>query len=310
MTNQIRYFYNYKKLLFLLILSLLVIIPHQCATAMNLNIDRYSQSVKMHNKVIQPLTMNFVANSPWKLVVCPLDSNFRNIDNSMNSLPLSRLEISQLNGIPLLRMESGKEYEIQKSQNSGNISLNFILNIALFDSDYPGAYLSDLKFTLINTLDNSIIGEDIYNLRFLQDSIAKIEFQTNNLTLQLNKDKILKKNSSQNLSTPFGIYVSSNKNWKLYLKGPETNNEKTLKYLFKVLPSTDSLVECIPSLEYRPVKQEKVLIAKGKATINPMTNNLEKKIVNIDYMVRGPEDKYIPSGSSTDEFEYILESED
>lgn len=193
MFKRIRNLFDYKKLLLLLIFIFATTVNPQCSIAMNLNIDKYAQSVKTHNKVIQPLTMNFVANGPWKLVVSSLDSNFRNIDNSTNSIPLSRLEIAQLNGIPLFKMEPGREYEIQNSQNSGNISLNFILNIALFDSDYPGAYLSDLKFTLINTLDNSIIGEDIYNLRFLQDSIAKIEFQTNNLTLELSKDKILKK---------------------------------------------------------------------------------------------------------------------
>lgn len=180
------------------------------------------------------------------------------------------------------------------------------MNTISFDSDRPGNYAVALKFTLIN--QNSTITEGVYNFRFLKNEIASIEFPNRMVRLSLNKDKILQKSSSQTLPSPVGIYISSNKDWKLYIRRLPNSQDKELNYFVKVLGG-DQSINCNAIDEYIPLVDAPILLATGKATINEMMNCLDRKLINIDYMIKGPDNKFISAGTRTEEFEYRLETE-
>ena len=273
----------YKLLIFLLAL----IFSINNSFANNLQIQKFSTPIKIPNKISQPINVTFATDGNWKLFAEPLDNQIINIDNPNHTLPIARLEIAQLGGAPISHFDMGKSYEIKNGVSAGVQNLNLALNIINFDADYPGNYLTDIKFTLMN--NNSVVAEEVYTLRFTQEAIATIDFSNRNINLNLDKNKILQKNSSQNLLTPFSVYLSSNKNWKLYLRGPEGNQEKNMKYFVKTLNGGDNSIEYIQTNEYAQMNPNQILLAKGKSTINPITNTLDKKIINIDYLIKGPE---------------------
>lgn len=200
----------------------------------------------------------------------------------------------------------GRILEVRNGATLGSNNVNLALNVISFDSDRPGNYTTTVKFTLIN--QNSNVTEDIYNLRFIKNEIASIDFPNRVVKLTLNKDKILQKNSSQNLPSPVGLYVKSNKDWKLYIRKLPDNQNKELSYFIRVLGG-DQSISCNASNDYTLLTENPMLIASGKATINEMMNCLDRKLINIDYMVKGPEDKFISAGAKTEEFEYRLETE-
>ena len=274
----------------------------------NLQIQKFSTPIKIPNKISQPINVTFATDGNWKLFAEPLDPQIRNIDNPNYTLPITRLEVSQIGGAPISHFDMGKSYEIKNGISAGVENLNLALNVINYDADYPGSYVTDIKFTLMN--NDSVVSEEIYTLRFNQETISSIDFSNRNINLKLEKEKILQKNSSQNLLTPFGVYVASNKNWKLFLKGTPTDANKNLRYFVKTVNGSDGSVECLQSNEYIQMTPNQILLAKGKSTINQNTNSLDKKIVNIDYLVKGPEDNFIPAGTTTEQFEYILETED
>lgn len=297
-----------KTLYKLLIFFVAMFFSTNISFANNLQIQKFSTPMKIPNKISQQINVTFATDGNWKLYAEPLDNQIRNIDNPNYTLPITRLEIAQIGGTPISHFDMGKSYEIKNGLSAGVQNLNLALNVVNFDADYPGNYMTDIKFTLMN--NNAVVAEEVYTFRFAQEAIATLDFSNRNINLKLDKDKILKKNSSQNLTTPFNLYVSSNKNWKLYLRGPEISQEKNLKYFVKTLNGGDSSIEYIQANEYAPMNQNQILLAKGKSTINPITNTLDKKIVNIDYLVKGPEDRFIPAGTTTEQFEYRLETED
>lgn len=276
-----------------------------------LQVSKFSNPIKVMNKISQPINLSFISDGNWRVLVEPLDTQIRNLDNPNYTIPITRMELAEMNGMPISNFNVGRALEIKSGNYTGMSNLNLALNIIHSDADYPGNYVTDVKFTLMN--NNNIVGEDIYTLRFTQDEIASIDFSRRMLNLKMDKDKVLQKNSSQNLAYPFSLYIASNKNWKLYvrpLSSSNNNTDKKLKYFVKVLGSGDNTVTCNQTSEYFPLQQDiPVLIASGKATINQNTSSLDKKIINVDYMVRGPENTFIPAGSKTEEFEYRLETE-
>ena len=294
-----------KKILYIAMgLALTVYTP---ANAGTLQVTKYSQPITIMNKVSQPINLSFAADGNWKVLVEPLDSQIRNLDNPNYTLPINRLELAEMNGTPISNFNYGSVLEVKNGNTPGISNLNLSLNIIRSDADYPGNYVTDVKFTLLN--NNNLIAEDVYTLRFTQEDIASIDFSRRMMSLKLDKEKILQKNSSQNLQTPFGLYIASNRNWKLYVRNLSNNQDKSLKYFMKVLGGGDDTMCLNQASEYIPITDLPILIASGKSTINTMMNTLEKKIINIDYMVKGPEDTFIPAGSKTEEFEYRLETE-
>jgi hypothetical protein len=296
-----------KSSLKILIFFIVLVFSTNISFAYNLQIQRFSTPIKIPNKISQPINITFTTNGNWKLFAEPLDNQIRNIDNPNYTLPITRLELTQIGGMPLSHFDMGKSYEIKNGVSAGMQNINLALNVLNFDADYPGNYLTDIKFTLID--NDSMISEEIYTFRFEQEPIVSVDFSNRNINLKFEKDKILQKNSSQNLSYPFSVYISSNKDWKLFLRSNQSN-DKNLRYFVKTLNGGDNSIEYIQSNEYIAMNQNQILIAKGKSTINQNTNSLDKKIINIDYLVKGPEDRFIPSGSTTEQFEYILETED
>jgi hypothetical protein len=297
-----------KKLSKLLLLLSVIFISAQLADASNLQIEKISQPIKIPNKISQPITISFAANGHWRLLAEPLDSLIRNVNNPNFTLPVTRLEVAQMGGIPLAHLDTGRACEVLSGNDVGLKNLNLALNVINFDTDYPGSYISDIKFTVVN--DDSTVAEDIYTLRFNQDTIATIDFSNRNPFLQLSKENILKKNGTQSLETPFSVYICSNKDWKLYLKGVPTDTNKDIRYFFKVMGASDNTITTNQTAEFIPMQDNQIFVASGKSTINTATNTLDKKAININYQVKGPEDRFIPAGTKTEEFEYRLETED
>lgn len=281
----------------------------QTAThAATLRVEKFSMPVKLPNKVSQPINLMFSSEGSWKLLAEVMDSQIRNQDNPSYSIPVTRLELSHLGGTPISNFDSGKVIEIKSGDiNGAPNNLNLALNMINFDSDRPGNYVADVKFTLVD--QNNAIAEDIYSFRFMKDEICSIDFSNRVTRLSMEKDKILQKGSTQNLQCPLGLYVTSNKDWKLFVRRIPNSRDNTLNYFVKVLGG-DQSVNCNTTNEYLHMTETPLLLATGKSTINDAMNCLDKKLINIDYQVKGPEDRFMPAGSRSEEFEYSLETND
>ena len=277
------------------------------AQAGTLKIEKFTQPIKLTNKISQPINLSFATQGNWKLLVETLDSRIINQDNPNYSIPITRLELAELGGHPISNFDTGKTIEIKSGNMSGVNNINLALNAIIQDCDRPGNYVADVKFTLIG--ENATTAEDIYCFRFRQEEIASISFSNKTTNLLINKENLLQKNSSQNLSSPLGLYISSNKDWKLYIKKLPDSKDATLSYFVRVLGG-DQSVKCNATNEYIAMTDNSILLASGKSTINDVTSCLNKKLINIDYMIKGPENKFIPAGSCSEEFEYRLETED
>jgi len=294
-----------KQLLYILIFSLFNL--SLTAQAGSLKIERFSMPIKVGNKISQPINLSLSAEGNWRLLVEILDSQIRNQDNPSFSIPVTRLELAQLGGTPISNFDVGKIIEIKSGDINGASNLNLALNLISFDSDRPGNYTADIKFTLVS--QNNTLNEDVCSLRFMKDEIASIDFSNRVTNLAVDRDKTLEKASTQNLSIPLGLYISSNKNWKLYIRKLSGSKDTTISYFVKVLGG-DQAVNYNMTNEFIPMKEAPILLASGKSTINDSMNCLDKKLVNIDYQIKGPEEEFIPAGTRSEEFEYRLETED
>lgn len=294
-----------KLLLYSIMASFIFFLPIS-VHAGTLRVEKFSMPIKLANKISQPINLSFMATGNWKLIVQSLDNRITNQDYPNCALPITRLELAQMSGTPITNFDTGKTIEIKSGDLLGVNNLNLALNTITYDSDRPGNYVADIKFTLIDK--NSIVAEDIYSLRFMKDEITKMDFSNRITHLKIDRDKILQKNSTQNLPTPLGLYISSNKDWKLYIRKLSNSSDKKLSYFVKVLGG-DQSINYNQTPQYIPMTNNPILLASGKATINNVMNCLDKKLINIDYMIKGPENEFIPAGSRSEEFEYRLETE-
>jgi len=255
--------------------------------ATSLRVEKFSMPIKLANKISQPLSLSFSAEGNWRLLAQVMDSRITNQDNPSYSIPTTRLELAQLGGTPISNFDTGKVIEIKSGDVNGSNNMNLALNMINFDCDRPGNYVADVKFTLIG--QNNTVAEDIYSFRFTKDEISSIDFSNKITRLSLDKDKILQKGSTQNLSCPLGLYVCSNKDWKLFVRRIPNSKDKTLSYFIKVLGG-DQSVNCNATNEYIHMTENPLLVATGKCTINDSMNCLDKKLINIDYQIKGPDD--------------------
>jgi len=295
----------YKRILYIT-LGIILLLPMN-AYAGNIKVEKFSSPIKFANKISQPVNLSFAAEGNWKLLVQALDCKIVNQDNPSTSIPITRLELAELGGNPIAYFDAGKVIEIKSGSSVGINNINLALNVISQDCDRPGNYVADVKFTLIG--QNSVTSEDIYSFRFRQDEISSIVFSNRILNLSIDKNKILQKGSKQSLPMPLGMYISSNKNWKLYVRKLPDSKNTELSYSVKVLGG-DQAINFNVTNEYILMNENSILLASGKSTINEAMNCLDKKLVNIDYQVKGPDDKFISSGSRSEDFEYRLETED
>jgi len=294
----------FKQILYISVIGLFFL--PMMADASTLKVERFSSPIKLANKISQPINLSFATDGNWKLLVESFDSQIRNQDNPNFSIPITRLELAEVGGMPISSFETGKIIEIKNSNTSGINNINIALNVINKDCDKPGNYVADVKFTLIN--QNTVVAEDIYSFRFRQEEISSIDFSKRIVNLSMPKDKILQKGSKQNLTTPLGLYISSNKDWKLYIRNLSNSNDKTLSYFVRVLGG-DYSVNCNTTNEYVPISETPILLASGKSTTNEMMGCLDKRLISIDYQVKGPDDRLIKAGSRSEDFEYRLETE-
>jgi hypothetical protein len=150
---------------------------------------------------------------------------------------------------------------------------------------------------------------EVYNLRFQKEEISSIEFSENPTRLELDKEKILKKGVTQNISTPLTVSIKSNKNWKLYLQKTNINPASKVTYYIKPLYA-DASITLNNSSSYTKMDNNTYLIASGKATFNDNSNTLDKKFLTMSYMIKGPENELLPVGSESNLFQYSLKTED
>ena len=52
--------------------------------------------IKILNKVSQPITLSFAAEGDWKIKLEAIDRQIRNLDNPNYTLPIKRLELSDM----------------------------------------------------------------------------------------------------------------------------------------------------------------------------------------------------------------------
>lgn len=295
----------YKSILYLIFVVILFF--QQNAYAGSIKIDRFASSIVLTNKILQPINISIISPCKWKVLVQALDSRIVNQDNPSYSIPITRIELAETSGAPVSNLGCGKIVEINSGLNQGMSNLNLALATLFFENDRPGNYSTDIRFTLVD--ENNVQTDDIYNLRFKINEVSKVNFLRKVSTIQLSKENTLKFDSQQNMETPLGVYVSSNKNWKLYINKIAGAKESPLRYSVKVLGG-DSSVNCNTSGEYIPLNQNRILIASGKATFNDAMKCLDKKLINIDYLITSPKSEFLEPGLYSTDFEYRLETED
>ncbi len=289
----------------------IIILSSDLVFANNLHFEKISQSQKFGNKIMQQVNLSFYSNSPWKLYAQVLDLNIQNQTYPNYYIPLSRFEISNLGQIPFNNFENSKQVEIKNSDNTSNgvNNLNFNFAINTQDIDRPGFYTCDIKFTLVDNNQN-IIAQNIYNYNFEIDEITKIEFSNQFINLKIDKENILQKNAQQNLKMPVTLYITSNKDWKLYVKRRtnDINNSLKITPYIKILNTQNEIVTNLNNNFTCLLNNDEVLVASGKATFNDAIKKLDKQFINLDYLIKGPKDTFLKSGSKLEEFEYRLET--
>ncbi len=293
----------------ILVLIINIILSSNLVFANNLHFEKVSQSQKFGNKIMQQVNLSFYSNSPWKLYAQVLDWNIQNQTDPNYFIPLSRFEISNLGQMPFSNFENSKQVEIKSSENSlgmNNLNFNFAINTQ--DIDRPGFYCCDIKFTLVDNNQN-IIAQNIYNYNFEIDEIAKIEFSNSLVNLKVDKENILQKNTQQNLKMPLTLYITSNKDWKLYVKRNTNDINANLKITpyIKIISANKTINQNL-STNFTILNSDEVLVASGKATFNNSIKKLDKQFINLDYLIKGPKDTFLKSGSKLEEFEYRLET--
>lgn len=297
------------KLLFqkiLLIVSILLL-SNSFVFAGTLTVQNFASPIKFANKISQPISINFASDGVWKLLVESLDSRVVNQDNPRYFIPMTKIELAEVGGNPISNFDLGKTIEIKNGENYGVNNFNLALNAALADNDRPGNYVADIKFTLFNK--NVVVAEEIFCFRFRQEEISSIEFSQKVINIQVDKEKVLEKNCSQNIPNPLGIYIRSNKDWKLYISRVSFAKDSGINYYFKTLGG-DSSVSLNSTNDYIFLNSIPILVASGKSTICESMNCLDRKLINVDYKVKGPENDLLPVGSFSEDFEYRLVTED
>lgn len=289
----------YSLFLFIILLSATPV------TASMIKVESFAMPQKFLNKISQPLNLIFSAEGKWKLLIENIDGKVINTDNPNYSIPLTNLEVAELGGNPITNFDTGKIIELKSGESFGLNNIGISLNVILSDITRAGNYVTDIKFTLI-TQDNQV-SEDIYCFRFTRDEIAAIEFSRNLVNLKVDKDKVFINNFSQNLSNPLEVYIKANRDWKLYVRKITPQNDNFTCHV-KVLGS-DNSVSCNNNYDYMLMNETPILLASGKSTINDCANCLDKKLIYVDYLIKGPENKILPPGSNFEEFEYRLETE-
>lgn len=294
----------FQKTLLIICVLLLSSIPVFAGT---LTVQSFASPIKLANKISQPISINFATDGAWKLLVESLDNRAVNQDNPRYFIPMTKVELAEVGGNPISNFDLGKTIEIKNGETYGINNFNLALNAALSDNDRPGSYVADIKFTLFNK--NAVVAEEIFCFRFRQEEISSIEFSQKVINLQMDKEKVLEKNCSQNIPNPLGIYIRSNKDWKLYMSRVSFSKDSGINYYFKVLGG-DSSITLNSTNDYIFLNSTPILVASGKSTINESMNYLDRKLINIDYKVKGPENDLLPVGSFSEDFEYRLVTED
>lgn len=125
----------------------------------------------------------------------------------------------------------------------------------------------------------------------------------------MDKENILQKNTQQNLKMPLILYITSNKDWKLYVKRNTNDINANLKITpyIKII-SADKTINPNLSTNFTILNSDEMLVASGKATFNDLIKKLDKQFINLDYLIKGPKDTFLKSGSKLEEFEYRLET--
>lgn len=297
-----------KKLAKLLtLLFTLFVFQASTMSANSLEVEKFGLLTKSGDKLRQPIKVTFATSSPWKMTVRAIEPRISNLDKSSKTLPVTRLDISETSGLPLVNLDISRSYRLKQGNTTGQQSLDLYVNTLSYDGDYPGNYSVDLAFTIEQNNGNT--EERIFTFRFNQPEVSSVQFDQANLNLSVSKDKVLK-NCQENLRNPFSIYIKSNKDWKLYLIGRKNDEKNVLSYHYKVVGVSDSTVNYTNCGEYLPMKDTKMLIAEGKSTLNEASHQLMSKVINMDYLVKGANGGIIPSGSISADFEYILETEE
>src|SRR5574344_929352 len=105
------------------------------AIAGTIKIDRFSPPINLENRILQPLNINILSEGNWKIQLQPLENRIIHQDNPNYSIPITRLELQQQNGIPVINFNAGKVYEINSFQNNNSNNVNLSISTKYFNNN-------------------------------------------------------------------------------------------------------------------------------------------------------------------------------
>lgn len=271
------------------------------AHAADLNVASCTPAQYINKTTLQNIKIDFECNGDWKIILMPLNQIFFNTLNTNKTIPINRLSVKDNKEIEQKDLQPEKLLIIAQGNDFGHKTLNFTLKIINFDSDYPGDYLGDLKFTLVTNTGEI---DRIYALRFNQPLIQDLKSDEQLLNVNIQEDDVFKKAQTHYLTHPTTLYVKSNKEWKLCLVAPKTNDN--LKYFLKIISKPENSQSNFDK-EYLELQDNQLTLLSGKETLDKQTGQLKSQIVRINYMIKTPQNEFLESGHIQKPIEYCLD---
>lgn len=266
-----------------------------------LNVVNSGIAQYVNKTTLQDINISFVCEGNWKIILTPLNQYFMNTLNPEKIIYINRLTVKDDKENYIENLQPSRSVVVAQGVNSGQTSINRVLKIINFDADYPGDYIGDLKFTLVT--DKGEL-DRIYTLRFNQPVIQNLKSDEQQLNINVQEEDVFKKGASHYISHPETVYIESNREWKLYLYSPKTNDN--FKYFFKLVSKSESIISPYDK-DFQELKEDRIIIASGKATVDGVSSKLKAQAVKINYMIKSPQDDYLESGQFQRPVEYSLD---
>ncbi|EKE03775.1 MAG: hypothetical protein ACD_20C00152G0002 [uncultured bacterium] len=280
------------KIIFLIIgLIFNLLLNSNIAYAMpNIKVSSLGSVIKSGNTTIQNISLNFITDSSWQILVSPVDACLRNSYYPAKNVSLERLLIENNRGVQLNLPKLNKPVILDSGTETGSINRQYILRYKNSDADYPGLYTGSLQFTLISGSGTEM---DIYSLSIEQPVEQKIIAESNIVNLDIKSTNILKKGFMQESELPTKLYVRSNTEWKLVLKKNNYNDFINLK--FKVLSVPDNCRTQYNS-DYFDLPNGNFVIMEGNPTLDASGKGVEAKMLEINYQIKTKDGQILPAG--------------
>lgn len=266
----------------------------------NIKVSSLGPVIKSGNMAIQNISLNFITDLSWQILVSPVDACLRNSYYPAKNVPLDRLLLENNQGLQINLLEPNKPVLLDSGNETGSINRQYILRYKNSDADYPGLYTGSLQFILVSGTGTEM---DIYSISFEQPVEQKIMAASNTVNLDIKPTNILKKGFAQESDIPLKLLVRSNTEWKLVLKNNKYNDLINLK--FKVLSVPDNCKTKYNS-NYFDIPNGDLPIMEGNPTLDVSGKELEAKMIEINYQIKTKDGQIFPAGHFQFDADYAL----